>query len=319
MKSLINISNSLNLTKQEFTTVEKHILLITLLHLKNRQGFGVNIEEKLVVSFPATDIKETNLVRIKESLDKITSRKIFFDESTKSKDYFGYIVPFTYANYEGRVGASSTITVELNSRCNKLFLELANGYTTTDLQTILSLKSVHAIRMYELLMMYRKKNEWVIELDRLKGLLGLNLTAYKSFTDFETRILKYTQKELSEHCNLFFNWEIAAKERKKITSLKFKIQDVDGMDRELLAEETSKTIDYVSSLGDIEVAAKVRAACLKYTFTEKQIQWILETKERISELIRIDLIVEDKISKGKPPRNRTKYVAKSMGFDKLKL
>ncbi|PMD84948.1 hypothetical protein BWI97_26835, partial [Siphonobacter sp. BAB-5405] len=68
--------------------------------------------------------------------------------------------------------------------------------------------------MYELLMMYRKKNEWVIEIDRLKGLLGLNLTAYKSFTDFETRILKYTQKELSERCGLYFDWEIAAKERK---------------------------------------------------------------------------------------------------------
>ncbi|OZI06994.1 hypothetical protein BWI93_16915, partial [Siphonobacter sp. BAB-5385] len=271
MKSLIHISNSLNLTKQEFTTVEKHILLITLLHLKNRQGFGVNVDDKLVVTFPATDIKETNLVRIKESLDKITSRKIFFDESTKSKDYFGYIVPFTYANYEAKVGAHSTITVELNNRCNKLFLELANGYTTTDLQTILSLKSVHAIRMYELLMMYRKKNEWVIEIDRLKGLLGLNLTAYKSFTDFETRILKYTQKELSERCGLYFDWEIAAKERKKITTLKFVIQEAEGLEREQLAEETSKTIDYVTSLGDVQVANKVRSACQKYTLTEKQI------------------------------------------------
>ncbi|PMD85638.1 hypothetical protein BWI97_26595, partial [Siphonobacter sp. BAB-5405] len=83
-----------------------------------------------LLRFRSTDIKETNLVRIKESLDKITSRKIFFDESTKSKDYFGYIVPFTYANYEAKVGAHSTITVELNNRCNKLFLELANGYTT---------------------------------------------------------------------------------------------------------------------------------------------------------------------------------------------
>lgn len=317
MKSLIHISNSLNLTKQEFTTVEKHILLITLLHLKNRQGFGVNVDDKLIVTFPATDIKETNLVRIKDSLDKITSRKIFFDESTKSKDYFGYIVPFTYANYEAKVGAHSTITVELNSRCNKLFLELANGYTTTDLQTILSLKSVHAIRMYELLMMYRKKNEWLVEIDRLKGLLGLNLSAYKSFTDFETRILKYTQKELSERCGLYFDWEIAAKERKRIVALKFSIREAEGLERELLAEETSKTIDYVSSLGDIQVASKVRAACEKYTLSEKQIQWILASQERISELIRIDLIIEDKTTKGKGPKNRTKYLAKSLGLDKL--
>ena len=96
-KSMLRISNILNLTRQEFTLIEKHIYLTTLLYLKENQGFKVDLENELLavkIDFSANELKETNRSRIKDALSKITSRKIFFDSSTKDKDYFGFVVQF---------------------------------------------------------------------------------------------------------------------------------------------------------------------------------------------------------------------------------
>lgn len=310
----------MNFTRQEFLAVEKHIVLLTLLSLKGKQGMKADFggkHEALEITFNASELKETNRERIKESLERLTTRKIHFDYSKPGHDYFGFIVPIISAKYEGKKGINSEITVLINPDAKKLFLELSNGYSTLDLQAILSLKSNYSIRLYELLSMKARQEPWTIEVDTLKNLLDIELGAYKNFNLFETRILKYTQNELAEHCGVFFDWEVAAKERKKITALTFTIRDREKLNREFLAEETIKTIDYVTSLGDLHIASKVRAACQKYTLTEKQIQWILESQDRVNELIRIDLIIEDKTTKGKGPKNRTKYLAKSLGLDKL--
>lgn len=320
MNTLIRISNVLNLTRQEFTAIEKHIMLFTLFKLKEQQGFNVDLgsdREIFEVEFSAADLKETNRERIKQALDKITSRKIFFDESNGSREYFGYMVPFIYANYDAVNGSHSSIKVHLNPVCKKLFLELANGYTTTDLKAILNLKSTYSIRMYELLSMYANKGEWTIEVDKLKNLLGLEYGNYKTFTLFEKYVLIYSQKELAENCDLWFEWSIAAKERKRITALTFNIKRKGQVEKESLELGIQHTIDFVTSLETAGIAEKVYQASAKYSLTKKQLEWIMASKERVSEFIRLDLIIEDKTAKGKGPKNRTKYMAKSLGLDQL--
>lgn len=321
-ESLIRISNTLNLTKQEFTALEKHILLVTLLKLKARQGFNIDSEdnnETLQIDFPATELKETNVLRIKEALDKITSRKIFFSENTKDDEYFGYMVPFTYAKYASVKKISSTISLELNRRAKRLFLELAHGYTTTDLNAVISLKSVHAIRMYELLMMHKdygtkdSKGEWVVELEELKRLLGLEDSSYsKSFTDFEKRILIYAQKELKANCNLEFEWTIEAKERKKIKSLRFFIRTLEESGTEQLETKIRDTFSFLEELPKGELAAKVHSVMRDYTFSASQQKRILNDPELLKEFIRLDITIGDMMAKGKKIESKTRYMAKSL-------
>lgn len=320
-KNLVRISNVLNLTRQEFNAIEKHIFLITLLNLKDQQGFNLDLEDDMVnieIQFPASELKETNRERIKEALDKITNRKIFFESTTKNKDYFSFVVPFSYANYTAVNGAGSTITIMLNSKCKKLFLELANGYTSTDLKAILNLKSTYSIRMYELISMYQNQGSWTVSIENLKNLLGLEYDSYKSFTDFEKRVLFYSQKELWEHCELYFEWRIAKKERKKITALTFEIKKKEKQERVNLNEEIKETIDFIATLSPADIAQKINMASQKYTLTREQIDYIIFDKNVFNEFIRIDLIIESMISKGKPPKDRTAYMAHSLGLDKVK-
>ena len=56
------------------------------------------------------------------------------------------------------------------------------------------------------------------------------------------------KKELWEHCNLYFEWEIAAKKGKKITALTFHIKERDKQERIELAEEIKATQNFIATL-----------------------------------------------------------------------
>ncbi|MCU0351975.1 MAG: replication initiation protein [Flavobacterium sp.] len=244
--------------------------------------------------------------------------KIHYDNS-KDKDYFGFIVPFISAKYDSRDRSYSNVIIKLNPDCKRLFFELANGYTSADLKAILNLKSAYSIRMYELISMYLKQKSWKIEINNLKNLLGVELGKYKSFTQFENKILFYSQKELAEHCNLFFTWEIAEKQRKKITALTFHIRSKEQQEKAEINEEIKYTIDFVKQLNPAEIAQRFHWASSKYTLTSNQLDYILSNPDMFNEFIRIDLIIESMIEKGKAPKDRTKYLAKSLGLNKVKV
>jgi plasmid replication initiation protein len=319
-KSIVRVSNILNLTRQEFTLIEKQMYLATLLYLKEKQGFNIDLENDspVRVEFSATTLKETNRERIKLALDKITSRKIYFDNSNSKSDYFGFVVPFISAKYESKDRSYSNVVLKLNPDCKKLFFELANGYTELDLQAILNLTSPYSIRMYELLSQYKNKKSWTIEVDALKGLLGFGILEYKNYRMFEKRVLEYSQKELLEHCGIYFSWEIAAKQRKKITALTFHITTKEKQEKIELDNEIKQTVDYINNLKPFEIAQKIHMASTKYTLKPEQIDYITSNNKVFNEFIRIDLIIEAMIEKQKPPKDRTKYLAKSLGLDKVK-
>ncbi len=320
-KSMLRISNILNLTRQEFTLIEKHIYLTTLLYLKENQGFKIDLENELLavkIDFSANELKETNRNRIKDALSKITSRKIFFDSSTKDKDYFGFVVPFISAKYEAKNRAYSNISVLLNPQCKKLFYELSNGYTMIDLKAILSLTSNHSIRIYELISQYKNQESWTVSVDNLRNLLGIELNQYKNYSDFEKRILLYSQKELWEHCGLHFEWAIAQKERKKITALTFTIRTKEKQEKVQVNADIKTTMDYISTLTPKDIAEKSHILMTQYTLSAEQKDYILSDTNVFNEFIRVHAIIESMIERSNPPKDRTKYLAKSLGLDKVK-
>jgi plasmid replication initiation protein len=321
--SIIRISNVLNLTRQEFTVIEKHILHCILKDLKEQQSLLIlDVENKEPISLviDASDVLKNskNTTPLRDALKKITTRNLFFDFSKPKSEYFGSITPFSYASYEAKQGTKAKINIDINYKCKKLFLELAKGYTNLQLDAIITLKSEYSIRMYELISMFLRQGAWTVKIEKLRDLLNLEQTKYKNYGMFEKRILLYSQKELWEHCNLHFEWEIAEKKGKKITALTFHIKERDKQERVELNEEIKQTIDYVKSLSPIQVANTYNMIMSKYNLSQKQADYIFTDNNRLNEFIRVDLIIEDKIVRGKAPIDRTKYLAKSLGLDKVK-
>jgi plasmid replication initiation protein len=290
--------------------------------LKENQGFhlpSIDNREPLEVVIEANKVMKNSYNKqvIKDAIKKITSRNVFFDFSKSGEEYFGSLNPFPFAKYHAVRGKTSYIHIEIHHSCKRLFLELAKGYTNLDLQSILTLKSEYSIRMYELMSMYLNQGSWTVQVDELRTLFNLKPTQYKNFAMFEKRILVYSQAELWEHCNIHFEWKIAAKERKKITALTFAIVKREKQERKELNENIVSTQSYIQQLSNREIADKFQVAAQKYSLSETQLNHIFSDAALFNEFVRLDLIIEDKISKGKPPKDRTKYLAKSIGLDKI--
>ena len=126
------------------------------------------------------------------------------------------------------------------------------------------------------------------------------------------------KKELWEHCNLYFEWEIAAKKGKKITALTFHIKERDKQERIELSEEIKATQNFIATLTPADIAQKSYLLTQSYSLTKEQVEYIMTNRNVFNDFVRIDIIIEDMIAKGKPPKDRTKYLAKSLGLDKIK-
>ena len=172
--------------------------------------------------------------------------------------------------------------------------------------------------MYELMSMYQNQGSWTVKLDDLRGLVGLQPLEYKNYGMFEKRILIYSQKELWEHCGLHFEWAIAQKERKKITALTFTIRTKDKQEKAQVNADIKATMDYINQFTPKEIAEKSNILMTQYTLSAEQKDYILSDTSIFNEFIRIHAIIENMIERNKPPKDRTKYLAKSLGLDKVK-
>lgn len=312
-KSIVRISNLLNFTRQEFDVYEQRLLILIIEFLKHKQGIGVDIEEgkNLEVSLNYADFeKDISSNRLKKLANTITSQKIHYEVS---EDKWTYLVLFPMVSYE-----SGELKVTIIDKALKYLLELAKGYTNIDKQSIFSLKSSVSMRMYELLSSFKNVGVWTVKIEELREFLNLSHNQYINFKDFRIRVLEYSQRELWEHCNLHFEWEVAAKQRKRITALTFHIRERDKQERIELNEEIEATKDYLKSLSPADISQKANWVIKKYKLSENQQKYILNNTDVFNEFVKVDLIIEDMISKGNPPRNKTSYLAKSLGLDKVK-
>jgi plasmid replication initiation protein len=99
-------------------------------------------------------------------------------------------------------------------------LNLKDNFTSYQLKNILSLKSVYAIRMYELLKQYEVAKARTIEIKELRSLLNIP-RGYRN--NNITKLLENVKEELTLKTDLTFNFEVFKKQQ-KLNEVKFTIQ-----------------------------------------------------------------------------------------------
>ncbi|HIG27608.1 MAG TPA: RepB family plasmid replication initiator protein, partial [Verrucomicrobiales bacterium] len=79
--------------------------------------------------------------------------------------------------------------------------ELKGNFTKYKLEHIANFRSVHSIRIYELLCQWSFMGEREIEIDKLKLMLGLE-DKYSRPTNFINRVIKVAVEEINRHSNI---------------------------------------------------------------------------------------------------------------------
>lgn len=99
--------------------------------------------------------------------------------------------------------------------------ELKSRFTTYNLEAVSELTSVHAIRLYELLIAWRSTNKTPkISIEDLRLRLGIEPGEYARMTDFKRRVLDAGIKQVNAHSDITANYE-QQKTGRKITGFIF--------------------------------------------------------------------------------------------------
>lgn len=100
-------------------------------------------------------------------------------------------------------------------------LQLKNEFTSYPVKNISGLKSVHSIRLYEILKQYFKIGHREIYLKDLREMFGLT-TEYPEYANFKQKVLKQAQVELKEKTDLMFDF-FEIKKGRSVHKIKFDI------------------------------------------------------------------------------------------------
>ena len=115
------------------------------------------------------------------------------------------------------------VELSFDERLTPYLLQLSSHFTKLELKKLVSLSSIYAVRIYELLKQYEKVGERIFEIDELKKILCIEKNEYKLYADFKRRALNAAEKEINEKTDLQVSFE-EIKTSRKITAVKFKIE-----------------------------------------------------------------------------------------------
>jgi plasmid replication initiation protein len=118
------------------------------------------------------------------------------------------------------------ITLTFSPELKPYLLLLKDRFTTINAIDLMQFKSVHAIRIYELLKQYQDIGERVLGVDEIKECCGVKDKLHK-YADFEKKLLLIAQREVNEKSDIHFEFE-RIKPSRKIEGIKFIISKNKG-------------------------------------------------------------------------------------------
>ena len=117
--------------------------------------------------------------------------------------------------YEGMV------KLGFSPKLKPYLLQLKNCFTSINALDLMQFKSIHAIRIYELLKQYQDIGERAISIEEIKKFCGVQNKLTK-YDHFEKKIILIAQREINTKSDIHFEFE-RIKPSRKITGIKFLI------------------------------------------------------------------------------------------------
>lgn len=111
------------------------------------------------------------------------------------------------------------VKLSFSPKLKPYLLQLKEKFTAVRTLDLMQFKSVHAIRIYELLKQYQDIGERVLTIDEIKECCGVQ-DKLKQYTEFEKYLLLISQREINDKSDIRFDFERIKKGR-KIVAIKF--------------------------------------------------------------------------------------------------
>lgn len=236
--ALINASYSLELTEQR---------IILLAILKARENKTPHNQELIVTAqsyITAFNVhRNTAYKTLKTACDNLFDRRFSYQrysdkgkvEQVKSR----WVQSVVYAE------SDSYIKIKFADEVLPLITMLEKHFTSYELQQVASLKSIHAIRLYELLIQYRTVGKLEISLSDLRLKLGIADGKYPTMNNFKARVLDVGIQQINEHSDIIVKYE-QVKQGRTIVSFKFSFRQKEKQSKAKELNRDNTTIDFLT-------------------------------------------------------------------------
>ena len=216
-KELIVKHNKLIEANYKLTLQEQKLILVLSAAIEKEDRdfkkciFSVTeLAERLVLD------KRAYYTELKEITEKLISKVIKIKEPNGLLQ-MSWLSSAQYYDNTGKVELS------FDEKLKPYLLQLSSHFTKLELKKLVSLNSIYAVRIYELLKQYEKLEERTFEIEELRKTLGIEKTKHKKYNDFKREVLIRAEREINEKTDLNVSFE-EIKTSRRITSIKFKIE-----------------------------------------------------------------------------------------------
>ena len=168
-------------------------------------------------------MKEINLgERHYEELQKATLGLVEKTATLKESDGDLQISFLASAKHYKKGHKKGMIRFRFDPALKPYLLQLKEKFTAFRLENTLNLRSIYAIRLYELLKQYETIGKRQITIEKFREILELKKSEYKLYGHFKTRIILPAQRELKKKTDISFEFE-EIKEGRSVAEILFHI------------------------------------------------------------------------------------------------
>ena len=238
-------SNTLIHARYEMTSLQKKILLMLISKI---QPDDIDFKPYRIRAKDFQETAELKSTQIYGKLKKATEgllSKVFFIKKPKGVLQITILSSAEY--FEGR----GLMELCFDPKLRPYLLQLKQQFTIMPLRQVLNLRSVYAIRIYEMLQQFKSTGFFVTKVDDLKYKLNLE-NKYRSYNLFKRNVILQAQKELNNTDMAFTFKEI--KEGRKIARIEFRLKPI--KDIKLQGEQEQLKVKLMEEFGLTETQSK---------------------------------------------------------------
>lgn len=213
-------SNALIEASYKLTLQEQRLLLMCIGKLnpkddKPQKTFEITAEE-FYLAFP--DINRTNAERrLQEAIDRLADRWIHINWKDNKEEIRWIQRKAKYFTGEGKV------EISFSEYIMPYLTQLKGQFTAIAVKNVSALKRTYSIRIYELLMQFKKTGDRLIRVEDFRSMLGLE-DKYPTFKRLKDSVIKPALKELNEKSNLIVSVDLVKKGR-EVVALHFHFKE----------------------------------------------------------------------------------------------
>ena len=269
---------------------ESHVILWLLTKIRpddeDFKAHQLNIDEFSKMVSLKTNGQYGELQKITENL----MRRVLKIHEPETGDVL-QVAWLSSARYQKKKGC---VLLRFDPGLKPYLLQLKGQFTKIDIIDTLKLKSIYALRVFELLLQYETIGKREISIEDLRSYCGIKEDEYANYFDLKRKVINRAKNEINEKTDILVDYE-EIKTSRKITSLNFTIKPnprYNQTEFEKMQEDKLKTFqkEYRSELALLE-------RMMEYGLSKQSSKNLLKSygEKRVEKSLKaIDLQVERK-------------------------